>query len=208
MDNYVLQLQSAQKRFLTYDQDALIQKLRLLADEKYLYIPMLGKQYRLCRHTGCLERKSANWEDANTFGEVMVLLDILCDSREDRCLSGQWQSLQQFGKLFHTSLLEPKEDPLATGYDKQPGLLKQVCLSMGGRPISGGDEAYAVPLMDEMEIVIFFWHADEEFPAQFRFFWDKNALQYIRYETMHYALGLLKSRMHEQSLLFSKAVVE
>ena len=202
MDNYLLQLQSAQKRFLTYDQELLIQKLRLASDENYIYIPMLGSQYRLCRRTGSLERQNKGWIDANTFGEVMVLLDILCDSREDRQLSGRWQSTQQFGKLFHTSLLEPKEDPFATGFDKNPGLLKQVCLSMGGSAISGGDEAYAVPLMDDLRIGIFFWHADEEFPAQIRFFWDANALQYIRYETMHYALGLLKSRLTEQSLLF------
>lgn len=202
MDNYLLQLQSAQKLFLSYDQEALIRKLRLDADENYIYIPMLASSYRLCRRTGRLERKKDAWVDANTFGEVMVLLDILCDSREDRCLSGQWQSTQQFGKLFHTSLLEPKEDPFATGFDKRPGLLRQVCLSLGGRAISGGDEAYAVPLMDGLEIGIFFWHADEEFPAQIRFFWDANALQYIRYETMHYALGLLKSRLREQSLLF------
>ena len=202
MDNYLLQLQSAQKRFLTYDQEKLIKKLRLDADENYIYIPMLGSFYRLCRHTGSLEMKKDAWVDANTFGEVMVLLDILCDSREDRCLSGRWQSTQQFGELFHTSLLEPKEDPFATGFDKQSGLLKQVCLSMGGRQIPGGDEAYAVPLMDDLEIGIFFWYADEEFPAQIRFFWDANALQYIRYETMHYALGLLRSRLYARSLLF------
>ena len=202
MDNYLLQLQSAQKRFLTYDQESLIQKLRLASDENYIYIPMLGSQYRLCRRTGSLERQNKGWIDANTFGEVMVLLDILCDSREDRQLSGRWQSTQQFGKLFHTSLLEPKEDSFATGFDQHPGLLKQVCLSLGGSAISGGDEGYAVPLMDDLQIGIFFWHADEEFPAQIRFFWDANALQYIRYETMHYALGLLKSRLTEQSLLF------
>ena len=195
MDNYLLQLQSAQKRFLTYDQERLIKKLRLASDENYIYIPMLGSQYRLCRRTGSLERQNKGWIDANTFGEVMVLLDILCDSREDRCLSGSWQTTQQFGKLFHTSLLEVEEDPLATHLDKNPGLLKQLCLSMGGHPIPGGDESYAVPLMDDLCIGIRFWAADQEFPAQIRFYWDKNALQYIRYETMHYALGLLRARL-------------
>lgn len=208
MDNYVLQLQSAQKLFLTYDQEALIRKLDLQADEDYLYIPMLGSAYRLCRRTGSLQREEKGWVDANTFGEVMVLLDVLCDSKEDRCLSGCWQTTQQFGKLFHSSLLEPKEDPLATVFDQNPGLLEKVCLSLGGAPIRGGDEAYAVPLLDDLRIGIFFWRGDEEFPAQIRFFWDANALQYIRYETMHYALGLLKQRLQARSLQFTQAVVE
>ena len=206
MDNYVLQLQSAQKRFLRYDQAALIKKLRLRSDENYLYIPMLGSQYRLCRRTGSLERLEEAWQDANTFSEVMTLLDILCDSREDRHLSGKWQTTQHFGQMFHRGLLELQKDSLADAFDARPGALEKVCLTMGGRAIPGGDEAYAVPLMDDLEIGIFFWHGDEEFPAQLRCFWDANALMYSRYETMHYALGLLRHCL--ESLLFSTAVVE
>jgi hypothetical protein len=47
--------------------------------------------------------------------------------------------------------------------------------------------------MEGLEIGTFFWHADEEFAAQIRFFWDENALMYIKYETMHYTLGYLRS---------------
>ena len=55
-------------------------------------------------------------------------------------------------------------------------------------------------VMDGLEIGIFFWHADEEFPAQLRFYWDENALMYIRYETMHYTLGWLRSRLAQEIL--------
>ena len=65
-------------------------------------------------------------------------------------------------------------------------------MALGGHPIAGGDEAYAVEVMDGLEIGILFWHSDDEFPAQLRFFWDENALMYIRYETMHYTLGYLR----------------
>ena len=47
--------------------------------------------------------------------------------------------------------------------------------------------------MDGLEIGIFFWHGDEEFPAQLRFYWDENAPMYLKYETMHYTLGYLRS---------------
>lgn len=202
MDNYLVQMKMAQQRFLTYDQEALIRKLHLDADEDFLYIPMLGSQYRLCRRTGSLEREESGWQDANTFHEVMVLLDVLCDSKDDRHLSGRWQSILHFGQMFHRGLVELEEDPLATAFDQKPGLLEKVCLSLGGRAIPGGDEAYAVPLMDDLEIGIFFWHGDEEFPAQLRCFWDANAHMYIRYETMHYALGLLQQQLAERSLHF------
>ncbi len=203
MDNYLIQIKYAQERFLTYDQDMLIQKLRLQADDAYLYIPMLGKTYRLSRATGSLERlDEATWVDANTFSQVLTLLDVLCDSRQDRYLSGSWQTTGHFGQMFHRGLLEPKQDDLADLFHQKPGLLQKVCHRMGGRPVDGGDEAYAVPMMDGMELKLAFWAADEEFPAQLRFFWDKNALMYIRYETMHYALGLLRERLREESLHF------
>lgn len=197
-DNYVIQLQKAQKFFLTYDQERLIQKFHLRADEDFLYLTMFGAPYRLNRLTGRLERHKEDWEDANTFAEVMTLLDILCDSRDDRFLTGKWASTQNFGKYIHTSLLEIERDPLADAFDEIPGAFGRACKALGGRPIKGGDEAWAVEVMDGLEIGIFFWHADEEFPAQLRFFWDENAHMYIRYETMHYTLGYLKGLLRSK----------
>ena len=197
-DNYKIQLENAQKFFLTYDQEKLIQKFQLKADEHYLYLTMFSTPYRLSRHTGRLERFKDTWEDANTFGEVMTLLDILCDSKDDRFLTGKWMSTQMFGKYFHSGLLEPAFDELADSVDKHPGSLEKACKALGGRPIQGGDEAWAVEVMDGLEIGIFFWYADEEFPAQIRFFWDENASMYIRYETMHYTLGYLRALLKDQ----------
>ena len=194
-DNYKIQMQNAQKYFLRYDQEKLIRKFRLKNDENYLYVTMFSCPYRLSRHTGALERFHSTWEDANTFGEVMTLLDILCDSREDRFLTGKWVSTQHFGKHIHTGLLEPEKDPLATSFDKTPGSFAKACKALGGHPIPGGDEAYAVELMDGLEIGILFWHSDEEFPAQLRFYWDENAIMYLKYETMHYTLGHLRQLM-------------
>ena len=36
-----------------------------------------------------------------------------------------------------------------------------------------------------------FWEGDEEFAPRLRFLWDENALQYLRFETMHMAASLL-----------------
>ena len=59
--------------------------------------------------------------------------------------------------------------------------------------ICGADMGYAIEVMDGLKVALQFWHSDEEFPAQIRYFWDENALQYIRYETMYFAVGHLRS---------------
>ena len=92
VNNYLIQAQQAKARFLTYDQQALIRKFRLRADEDYLYVKFLCKPYRISRTTGDVEfREGERWLDGNTFAEVMTLLDLLCDSREDRWISGRWK---------------------------------------------------------------------------------------------------------------------
>ena len=192
-DNYAIQVANAQKFFLRYDQEKLIEKFSLHADKDYLYVIMFRTLYRISRQTGGFDMYRGSWQECNTFGVVMTILDILCDSKEDRWLTGRWVSTQQFGKHIHSSLLELEEDPLAEAFDKASGSFAKACKALGGHPIVGGDEAYAVELMDGLEIGIFFWYGDDEFPAQLRFFWDENALMYLKYETMHYTLGYLRS---------------
>ena len=68
-DNYAIQAQDAKNRFLTYDQEKIIEKFQLQADADYLYPVMLGSTYRLSRKTGDLRcREGEAWVDANTFG--------------------------------------------------------------------------------------------------------------------------------------------
>lgn len=196
-DNYQIQMRNAQKFFLRYDQEKLIQKFHLHADEDYLFVILFRTLYRIDRKTGSFECYRGVWQDANIFGVVMTVLDILCDSKEDRFLTGHWVSTQHFGKHIHTGLLEPEEDPLATAFDKTPGAFRKACLALGGHPIAGGDEAYAVEVMDGLEIGIHFWYGDDEFPAQLRFYWDENAPMYLKYETMHFTLGHLRNLLKQ-----------
>lgn len=195
-DNYVLQMRSAQQLFLTYDQQTLIDKFSLEHDGAYLYPVMLGRRYRLCRQTGDLQVESGGqWQDANTFNQVLTLLDLLCDSQPHRYLTGRWVRMDNFGRAFHRNLLEEEADPLAEAFDRNPEALHRACRELGGTPVSGGDLSYAIELFDGLAICLQFWHADEDFPACLRWFWDENAPMYIRYETMYYALGMLREAL-------------
>ena len=198
-NNYLIQAQQAKARFLTYDQQKLIEKFALRFDERYLYTTMAGREYRIDRTGGDLQYlRGEIWHDGNSYEEVMTLLDLLCDSRDDRCLSGQWQSMQTFGLQFHQNLLEEKEDPFATRIDRDPNILHHAAAALGAEAIAGGDLGYAFELFDGLKIGLLFWHGDEEFYPRVRYLWDKNAKQYIRYETMYFAVDLLRQRILEE----------
>ena len=198
-DNYKIQASQAKQHFLTYDQDRLIKKLKANADEQYIYVQFLREPYRLNRNTGDVERYlEGKWVDGNSFGEVMTLLDLICDSREDRWLTGRWRSMGDMGMQFHQNLLEEKRDHMADLFDQDPEGFRRACEALQGRPISGADISYAIELFDGLEICIQFWFGDDEFYPRLRYLWEENALQYLRYETMYYAVGLLQQRLREK----------
>lgn len=197
MDNYAIQAGQAKKRFLTYDQEKLITRFRLEYDAQYLYFTMLGEPYRLNRKSGDLERKQGVWLDGNSFEEVMTALDILCDARDDRSLAGRWKPMQDFGHQFHSKLLEQGRDPLAQRFQSAPEQMLTRCAALGGEPMPGGDIAMSFPLMDDLRIGVRFWFEDEDFPPSVWWYWDENVDRYIRYETMYYAVNLLRGRLLE-----------
>ena len=89
-DNYKIQMEKAKKLFLTYDQQELIKRCRLTFDADFFYFRFLASAYRLRRHTGDLQWLcNGQWTDGNSFGEVMTVLDWLCDSRSDRYTTGR-----------------------------------------------------------------------------------------------------------------------
>ncbi|MCI7639835.1 MAG: DUF3786 domain-containing protein [Clostridiales bacterium] len=194
-NNYLLQAAQAKRYFLTYDQNALIRKLNLAYDDEYLYPVLLARRYRLSRKTGDLEREENGvWRDANTHEEVMTLLDFVCDSKEDRFVSGRWKNMADFGHAFHQSLLEER-DPNAELFQSRQSDFRKACEALGGKEQPMGDIAYAIEVFDGLPLLVQLWFGDEEFPASLRFLWDENALQYLKYETMYYARNLLLQRL-------------
>lgn len=194
-NNYLLQAAQAKRYFLTYDQEALIRKLQLPYDEDFLYPVLFSRRYRLSRTTGDLEREEAGiWQDANTFEEVMTLLDFVCDSREDRFISGRFKNMADFGRAFHQTLLEER-DPNAELFQSRTEDFRKACAALGGKPLSTGDIAYSIEVFDGLPLLVQLWFGDEEFPASLRFLWDENALMYLKYETMYFARELLLERL-------------
>lgn len=196
-NNYLLQVQQAKQVFLRYDQQALIEKLKLRNDREYLYTQMLNTPYRIHRLSGDIQRQEGDiWVDTCDHGECMTLLDLVCDSRPDRYLAHSWKNMGAFGRLFHSGMLESR-DPFAEAIQEKPESFCWACKMLGGKPVKLGDIGYAIELFDGLCIALQFWEGDEEFPAKLNFLWDENALMYLKYETMWFAIGMLKQKIKD-----------
>ena len=196
-DNYAITVQRAKELFLKYDQQELARKLGAKMDEEYFYTEFLSAPWRIHRTSGDISRlHEGSWVEANSFGEVLTLLDLVCDSREDRHPSGSWKNMRDFGHGFHQQLLEQR-DAWAERFQARPELLARACESLGGEPFPLGDVAYSIPVFDGLRLLLQLWFGDEEFPAQLRYLWDENALMYLKYETMYYAVPVVLKRIEE-----------
>ena len=198
VNNYLIQAAQAKQRFLTYDQPKLIEKFQLESDKEYIYVNLLWRQYRIQRSTGSMEfRNGEIWQDGNSYDEVMTILDLLCDSRDDRHLSGKLASMASFGRIFYRSSYDDKPDPTAQWIQDNLESFQKACARLG-TPIPGGDFGFAFELFDGLQMGLHFWEGDEEFAPRLRFLWDENALQYLRFETMHMATSLLLNFLKEK----------
>lgn len=196
-DNYAITVQRAKALFLEYDQAALARKLKAELDESYLYTAFLSEPCRIHRTTGDISRfTQGGWVADNSFGLVLTLLDLVCDSREDRHPTGNWKNMRDFGHGFHQQMLEQR-DPWAERFQENPQAFAAACKRLGGEQYPLGDAAYSIPVFEDLNLLVQLWFGDEEFPAQLRYLWDENALMYLKYETMFYAVPLVLRRIEE-----------
>lgn len=202
LSNYEITKRRVQGDFLKYDQEKIIQKFALHADEKFLYIKFIGHFYRINRQTGYLEWSEDDFLTCTEgdFNEALTIYDLLCDSKDNCQASGDYINLQSLSSLQSSS--KKLGDGLFGGkekiFDHKEELLSGICEKLGGVKAGKGDVAYEIPLFDFLPCRIQFWNSDDEFEAQLQIFMDKNILDFIRYETVWYAAGHLMRRLTEE----------
>ena len=199
-NNYAIQAEYAKGLFLKYDQEQMIRKLSLKADEEYLYLPFLDYEYRIHRATASVGKRleDGTFADGNSFNEVLTIFDVLCYSKEGSRLSGEWAGIAALGNNIHSSnggydffsaaakRLEPYEDRLDALFQR-----------LGGRKMPVGEPGYVLFAFPQLPVYIQYWRGDEEFPPQLRFLLDGNATEIIHYETMYYLIDVLMQRLME-----------
>ena len=195
MTNYEITKRKVEREFHTYDQEALAAKRGLKLDKDYMYITFIDKEYKIDRKSGLV---SCQGMEAD-FNIVLTLYDIICYSDADATASKEYILHHQLSKVQNASsyagagFFSKLESDIAGKEDQ----LEDFCLSLGGVPYGKGDVSYLLPFYDELKVVLSYWSADEDFPAQLQFMLDKNTLQYMHYETTWYAISHLAERIKD-----------
>lgn len=211
VSNYDKQALMAKELFLKYDQQEIIRKLHLEHDDAYIYLRMLGKKYRVLRRDGSIEVEtkkgySSKLSEDVTFNIVMTIYDILCYSRETPVLAKEWCPLALL-QITSTPGADTFTKKYAEAFSGKTEELWKACENIGGRKpeiMAGADVCWEFDLFPCFPIQFRYWDKDEEFPAQIKLLWDKNSLDFMHFETLYYAMGILLDTL-QNSMLFCKS---
>ena len=200
MDNYDLQVDIAKQIFLAHDQQLLIRKFQLDADERWIYLRYLNAPCRISRTDGSIEEQVESiWQECREYSTVMTIYDALCYHKGETMpqLSGQWCTVGTFIVAGITNT-EDYTRKYARRFDGRLDALKAACQRLGGvlqTPMAGADLTCQFQATPFLPVLLQFWAGDEEFPPKILILWDRNADQIIRFETTFYLQGDLLSRL-------------
>ncbi|MBE6944127.1 MAG: DUF3786 domain-containing protein [Ruminococcaceae bacterium] len=190
MDNYEISRNRAQDYFLNFDQKTIIERWDLQHDTDYLYVDFVGRPYRVSRKTGKIDRLFDGKEAG--FSEVLSIFDLLCHRGKDPFLTGRYAPVNSLrGCPVSVGVDTEFYGKTANFFDREPLLFDAACHNLGGISIAMGDIGFTFRIFDEMQVILKFYHSDEDFPASLTFLWDENTLNFIYYETVFYIAGFL-----------------
>lgn len=200
MDNYDLQVDIGKRIFLEYDQEVLIRKFRLEADEQYIYLTYLNTPCRIGRSDGGIEEYiEGAWKECRSFSTVMTIYDLLCYNKGEIApvLFGQWCAVGNFVVTGVTNT-ETFTKKYAAKFDGNLEELAAAAQSLGGvllERMAGADLTCKFQVTPFFPVLLQFWQGDDEFPPKLMLLWDRNTDQFMHFETTFYLQGDLLERL-------------
>lgn len=200
LSNYEIMRNQMRSEFIKYDQTRMIQKYSLKNDTKYLYLDFVLRHYRINRKNGIVEWSDdcfMNCMEAD-YNESMTIYDVLCYAKNTFALSGKYCSLNMLKGTVKSSI--PGSNMFQKAADCFNGKVKEleaVCELLGEKVDIKGDVAARLYPFSFLPVIIQYWEADDEFPANLKFMFDENILEYMHYETIFFMIGHLISRIQD-----------
>ena len=174
-----------QKRFLSIDKAALLQRLPFLKIENDLmYVPYFNQVVSIRLQDGVMEPPEA-WERLSLMDEMNVYT-LLWYSKDGATQKDDWVSFEQlkdarpFGPAFRKGNLAP----FAATFSGNADRLEQALTSFGGNILPTGDVGYQIDVFPCIPMQVLFWEGDDEFPSQCNLLFDRSATDFIHVESI------------------------
>lgn len=199
-DNYEYTKEKIRPRFLEYDQEQMIRRFSLEADEAYLYVPFAGETFRIDRSTGTVEKLlPGGGTRPGNYEEALTIYDVLCNGRPEMGTGTRWclvNSLPGVGQ--NSGVGESLHRDCADRICARPEAFRRACRELGGREIPLGDLGFEIPVFPFFPVRLRLYFPDEEFSSRLSLLFHDRTLYYMHYETTFYAASCLMEAVFER----------
>ena len=195
-DNYKTMLLSARELFLACDAERGCRRLGQAFTETEIPVSVLTEPYILRRADAAVLAPDGGEADFNV---AMSIYDLLSRTDARPALTGAFvPTMELHGIMGSNSVHEDLGQVQARRFTGKAEALAEACRRLGGVKAEKGDVSYVLPAFEYFPVLLRFWEADEEFPASLQFFFDKNALQFMHYETLWYTSHFVTRRVEKE----------
>jgi len=190
INNYELQAEAAKAVFLKWDQSKLTKRTGIEVDDDFIYVRFFQDKYSVNRKSG--EVRNCDKDDAPDYNAIMVIYDVLCNSKPSATLSRQWQTLEYLTPASNFGSLDRGLfTPAAEGFSGKVAELKNACISLGGFETSKADAGFMFNVFAFLPMIFQFWEGDDEFAPRVSFLFDSSTLDYMCFESAWFVAGHL-----------------
>lgn len=180
--NYDQVIENWRLKFLEMDQEELIRKFQLEADEEFLYIIYFSKRFRIDRKNGFITENGKS----PGFDTVMNIYNTFYYSAAHPVASGNLVAFRQVKKVYpfeaaYRRTIISRLQELFAGKTEE---LRKACEALGGTLLPQGDVGYVLPVFPFLNIAVLFWDKDEEFEAQANMLFDSNITDFLHEENV------------------------
>ena len=180
--NYDQVIENWRLKFLEMDQEELIRKFQLEADEEFLYIIYFSKRFRIDRKTGFITEAGKN----PGFDTVMNIYNTFYYSAAHPVASGNLVAFRQVKRVYpfeaaYRRTIISRLQELFSGKTEE---LRKACEALGGTLLPQGDVGYVLPVFPFLNIAVLFWDKDEEFEAQANMLFDSEITEFMHEENV------------------------
>ena len=180
--NYDQVIENWRLKFLEMDQEELIRKFQLEADEEFLYIIYFSKRFRIDRKNGFIT------EDGKSpgFDTVMNIYNTFYYSAAHPVASGNLVAFRQVKRVypFEAACRRTIISRLQELFAGKTEELRKACEVLGGTLLPQGDVGYVLPVFPFLNIAVLFWDKDEEFEAQANMLFDSEITEFMHEENV------------------------
>ena len=122
---------------------------------------------------------------------MLSVCDLLCHESGEKIVTGRFAPVNSLKGNAAVGVATDFHTPFAARIDRDPEAFRRACERLGGKPVEMGDIGYRFPIFADLDVILKFYHSDEDFPASVTLLWEENMLQFVYYETVFYIAGAL-----------------